>query len=611
MAGNARAVVNIQAHDNASPVFQKVNREMRKTEKQGKVLNQQLRFMRGGFGQVGHQIQDVAVQLQMGQNAMLVFGQQGSQIASLFGPQGAMIGALVAVGAAVSMAVAPAFFGATEAMKEAEDATEDLALKLNDLTGAQRALAAIQLAEQIKQTENALNKQTKSANRTASVVRFAGAEIKNTSETEKEFAESTTLAGATVEALQERLKLLQNVQNGLSPSFEKIIQKVKDETDAIGKSDQAIALAKISRMDLTSVQRFQLAMLTRLKFARAEEHQQNIDANEQQNTLNESYDKTVAKLEQQLAAFTQTEAQVLASKNTQEDFNGVQKFTIALLARNIAIAKEKAEQEKEDQLLKRKSEELFEKTNQSLQTEIDTFGQSAIAIRRYNIEKSEMTRVSKDALLAQLDELAVLERAEEARDKQAKSDQERAEKSAKALADQAQEFEDSFRPAFDEFGDGFVDAITGAENFAEAMKGVAKSVVDSLIKMAVQKLIVDQLFGAFEAAFGPVSSSSTSNSNRISMDGGGYTGRGPRSGGVDGKGGFAAILHPNETVIDHTKGQSNGIIVQQTINVTTGVQQTVRAEIVQLMPQIAQAAKGAVADARLRGGNFSKAMAGA
>jgi len=41
------------------------------------------------------------------------------------------------------------------------------------------------------------------------------------------------------------------------------------------------------------------------------------------------------------------------------------------------------------------------------------------------------------------------------------------------------------------------------------------------------------------------------------------------------------------------------------------VQQTVRAEIVQLMPQIAQAAKGAVADARLRGGNFSKAMSGA
>lgn len=38
-----------------------------------------------------------------------------------------------------------------------------------------------------------------------------------------------------------------------------------------------------------------------------------------------------------------------------------------------------------------------------------------------------------------------------------------------------------------------------------------------------------------------------------SFDGGGYTGDGPRSGGVDGKGGFWAVLHPQETVTDHTK----------------------------------------------------------
>ena len=43
-----------------------------------------------------------------------------------------------------------------------------------------------------------------------------------------------------------------------------------------------------------------------------------------------------------------------------------------------------------------------------------------------------------------------------------------------------------------------------------------------------------------------------------SADGGGYTGMGARAGGVDGKGGFPAILHPNETVIDHTKGQGMG-----------------------------------------------------
>ena len=44
----------------------------------------------------------------------------------------------------------------------------------------------------------------------------------------------------------------------------------------------------------------------------------------------------------------------------------------------------------------------------------------------------------------------------------------------------------------------------------------------------------------------------------FSYDGGGSTGTGLRSGGVDGKGGFPAILHPNETVVDHTKGQQVG-----------------------------------------------------
>lgn len=40
-----------------------------------------------------------------------------------------------------------------------------------------------------------------------------------------------------------------------------------------------------------------------------------------------------------------------------------------------------------------------------------------------------------------------------------------------------------------------------------------------------------------------------------SFEGGGFTGFGARAGGIDGRGGMPAILHPNETVIDHTKGQ--------------------------------------------------------
>jgi hypothetical protein len=76
----------------------------------------------------------------------------------------------------------------------------------------------------------------------------------------------------------------------------------------------------------------------------------------------------------------------------------------------------------------------------------------------------------------------------------------------------------------------------------------------------------------------------------FSFDGGGYTGSGPRSGGMDGRGGFMAMVHPNETVVDHSKGQRAGgnvvnILIPTSIgdisskaDVVAGMQ-TVRAQI--------------------------------
>ncbi len=52
-----------------------------------------------------------------------------------------------------------------------------------------------------------------------------------------------------------------------------------------------------------------------------------------------------------------------------------------------------------------------------------------------------------------------------------------------------------------------------------------------------------------------------------SFDGGGFTGMGARSGGVDGKGGFPALLHPNETVVDHTKASGGGQAVAITVQI--------------------------------------------
>ena len=170
--------------------------------------------------------------------------------------------------------------------------------------------------------------------------------------------------------------------------------------------------------------------------------------------------------------------------------------------------------------------------------------------------------------------------------------------------------------------DALTAGVTGAANFADAMKAMAKSVVDSLIKMLIQKYIVDAAFGAitgFIGGGGTGATGGTAASGGIGM-GQGFSNTaaigGPVFQGqstlVGERGPEIFVPNASGSIIPNNKlGGGSGVTINQTINVTTGIQSTVRAEIVGLMPQIAQAAKGAVADARLRGGNFSKAMSGA
>jgi hypothetical protein len=73
-----------------------------------------------------------------------------------------------------------------------------------------------------------------------------------------------------------------------------------------------------------------------------------------------------------------------------------------------------------------------------------------------------------------------------------------------------------------------------------------------------------------------------------SFEGGGFTGSGSRSGGIDGKGGFFSVLHPNESVIDHTKGQGMGsIVINNTID-ARGADASVDMKIRAAMQQTSQ-----------------------
>jgi hypothetical protein len=134
----------------------------------------------------------------------------------------------------------------------------------------------------------------------------------------------------------------------------------------------------------------------------------------------------------------------------------------------------------------------------------------------------------------------------------------------------------------------FVNFVTGAQSARQAVS----QLVASLAAMAAERAFMS-LFGNFgpflnPAAPGPNSVLIPPPRPSISMEGGGFTGFGSRSGGIDGRGGFPAILHPNETVIDHTRGGAAGM-VRVIVEEAPGFATRVRTEAQGVAVQVVQA----------------------
>jgi hypothetical protein len=113
----------------------------------------------------------------------------------------------------------------------------------------------------------------------------------------------------------------------------------------------------------------------------------------------------------------------------------------------------------------------------------------------------------------------------------------------------------------------------------EAAAGAIKNVLRSVLQFGANVIngflgAVNQMISAVNnvasrvnlpqlPTFSPVSAPS--------FEGGGYTGNAPRVGGLDGRGGFEAILHPQETIIDHARpGRQSSTPAAINIPITTG-----------------------------------------
>lgn len=74
--------------------------------------------------QAGYQVQDFIVQVQGGQSALVAFSQQGAQLAGAFGPSGAVLGAIIALGSVIAGTLITSLNGGKSAMDALKDATE-------------------------------------------------------------------------------------------------------------------------------------------------------------------------------------------------------------------------------------------------------------------------------------------------------------------------------------------------------------------------------------------------------------------------------------------------------------------------------------------------------
>lgn len=218
-----------------------------------------IRMQKGGLSNLSYQLQDVAVQAQMGTDAFIILGQQAPQALGSFGPGGAVLGAIVAVGAALlgvatnALTSAGAMDEFIKKLKELED--EELA----DLEGQQQATAIKELTNEIASYDRQLAKVADTnaellekeqklikARDEAREKGFAGAVESARLAKVREELESNAIATQTLtkakEGLIEKQKLVSKESNINQETIDGDIKSLEELATATGKSGVELAI---------------------------------------------------------------------------------------------------------------------------------------------------------------------------------------------------------------------------------------------------------------------------------------------------------------------------------------------------------------------------------
>ena len=212
-----------------------------------KVVQGNFKAMKGSTQQVSYQLQDIAIQAQMGTNAFVILGQQGPQLASIFGSGGAVVGALIAFGALAGGVLVTALTGTTDAMKELEEEANKLSEDITRLTAAEQAYQRILIKEKIDDQKDALaslQKELKGASRAFVLLagESQGESLKEYIETEEEFTKRTFEMRSEIQLAKQNIESLGKSIDGTSNITEDLIANLEKEVQVLGLTARQAAI---------------------------------------------------------------------------------------------------------------------------------------------------------------------------------------------------------------------------------------------------------------------------------------------------------------------------------------------------------------------------------
>lgn len=589
-----RLVFELLAVDRATAPLKAVQTQLDNTTAATKRLGNQTagttkdfrKFALGGLQQAGFQIGDFAVQIANGTNKMQAFGQQAPQLLQIFGPIGSIVGAAVAVFAAFAVVAeksasavgasvgryAESLDKLSAAIQNAKDAIDQFRfgdsiadLTENEIKSLESQVQRLrQLLTELRTTETSgastgLQQIAAMFSRDAAIEEF---------ETRKEELRVIEEKLQVFQALNEAQRMLNGglsvasgIQKGLVYDKQVELRTAKEaEIQRIARGEaiygQMIAIQSAQAKYIRSQESFNQRLMEGYGLYGA--------LRRQAQAL--SADAAAAAAAAQAAAVGAGRG--LGRQGPELDPYGFR----AQLERDKAAADR---QGATSSVGGGAASDALQTLREQLALESELLGKTEAqqrVIQALGLDYKKYGETALNSLVGQITEMDRLNK----------------------LAEQQKEIASTIRSAF---SGAFMSMVDGTKSVAQAFKDMTRQIILKLY----EQLVVQQMVNAAMGLIGSIFPSLAPFLSGTRAMGGPVTGN--KAYLVGEKGPEIIVPSRNAQVIPNNQMGGGGVTVVQNINISTGVQQTVRSEIRSLMPQIAESAKAAVFDAQRRSVN--------